>query len=136
MGIKLVVAPGKTASLFLCFLGNDKLGPMMTVQEAYELCQSGKAVLVDVREEAELKETGMAAGALWMPLSSMEGDTDEWRAFRSSLARDKKVFLYCKMGGRAGRMAAYLSDDGIEAFCIGGFADWKSAGLPLQGFSR
>lgn len=107
----------------------------MTPQQARDLVLQGKALLIDVREQPELKETGTAEGALWMPLSAMAEDTDEWRAFKQSLPRDKQLLLFCKSGGRSGRMCEFLCCDGFQAVNLGGFSDWKNAGLPVKPFA-
>jgi rhodanese-related sulfurtransferase len=104
----------------------------MTPQEAQKLVLEGKAVLVDVREQDELEQTGTAEGALWMPLSELVEDTDQWRAFKQSLPRDKQVILFCKSGGRSGRMTEFLCCEGLQAVNLGGFSDWKNAGLPVK----
>lgn len=104
----------------------------MSPNEAHSLIQAGKALLVDVREEDELRETGIAEGAQWMPLSAMCDDTPEWQAFKAALPRDKQIFLYCKSGGRSGRMAEFLACEGIKAENLGGFLAWKNAGLPVK----
>lgn len=106
----------------------------MSPKEAHSLILAGKAILVDVREEDELQETGIAEGAQWMPLSHMCDDTPEWQAFKAALPRDKQIFLYCKAGSRSGRMAEFLACEGINAVNIGGFAAWKSAGLPVKAY--
>lgn len=106
----------------------------MTPAEAHKLCQDGKAILVDVREEEELRATGLAEGALWMPSSKMDEDEPEWVSFKAALPKDKTIFLYCLMGGRSGRVAEFLKMDGYDAVNIGGFSDWKSAQLPVKKF--
>jgi len=108
----------------------------MTAKEARELVVQGKALLIDVREEPELRESGTAEGALWMPLSEMMEDTDQWRAFKQGLPRDKPIILYCKAGGRSGRMCEFLCCDGFQAVNLGGFCDWKGAGLPVKPFGK
>jgi rhodanese-related sulfurtransferase len=108
----------------------------MTPKEAFELVRQGKALLVDVREEDELRAGGTAEGALWMPLSGLVEDTDQWRAFKAALPRDKTVILFCKIGGRAGRMGEFLAADGFRTENLGGFADWKGAGLPVAPFKK
>ena len=107
----------------------------MTAQEARQMVQEGKAILIDVREEQELRETGTAEGAIWMPSSAIE-DEPRWNAFKDSLPKDKLLILFCKLGGRAGRMTEFLCIDGFRAVCLGGFGDWKGAGLPVQSFNR
>lgn len=104
----------------------------MTPQEAHQLVKAGKAVLVDVREEEELKEEGMAEGALWMPTSLMSEDAPEWQAFQKELPRDKPVILYCRSGNRSGRVAELLKCDGYDTVNLGGFKDWVAAGLPTM----
>ncbi len=106
----------------------------MTPLEAHALIKEGKAILIDVREEPELKESGLAEGAQWMPLSEMMDDTEHWRAFKSSLPMDRQIILYCKVGGRSARMAEFLCCDGYQAVNLGGFCEWKCAGLPVKPF--
>ncbi|MGZ3649687.1 MAG: rhodanese-like domain-containing protein [Bdellovibrionota bacterium] len=108
----------------------------MTPKEAHDLVKQGKALLIDVREEDELQSSGTAQDALWMPLSAMVEDTDEWRAFKQSLPRDKQLILFCKLGGRSGRMAEFLSLEGFQTFNLGGFSDWTKAGLPVEAFPK
>ena len=85
----------------------------MTAQEARQMVQEGKAILIDVREEQELRETGTAEGAIWMPSSAIE-DEPRWNAFKDSLPKDKLLILFCKLGGRAGRMTEFLCIDGFR----------------------
>lgn len=104
----------------------------MTPKEAHELVKAGKAVMIDVREEEELKESGMADGALWMPCSKMDEEEPEWRAFKAKLPRDQPVILYCRSGARSGRAAEFLRDEGFNTVNLGGFNDWKGAQLPVR----
>jgi len=106
----------------------------MTPQEAQSLLQAGKAILVDVREEFELRQSGIAEGAVWMPLSAIEDETDQWREFRAKLPKDKQILLYCKVGGRSARVADCLACEGFNTVNIGGFCEWKGAGLPVVPF--
>jgi rhodanese-related sulfurtransferase len=107
----------------------------MTPSEAHELVKSGKAVLVDVREEEELQESGLAEGALWMPCSKMDDEEPEWKKFKAALPKDKPVILYCRSGNRSGRVAAFLAEEGFQAENLGGFSDWARAGLPIKRLS-
>jgi rhodanese-related sulfurtransferase len=100
--------------------------------EAHKLVQAGKAILIDVREEHEVRESGVAEGAQWMPMSKMDEDEPEWAAFKAALPKDKTIFLYCAVGGRSGRVAEFLAQDGYTTENIGGFKDWKAAGLPVK----
>lgn len=100
--------------------------------EAHKLVQAGKAILIDVREEHEVRESGVAEGAQWMPMSKMDGDEPEWATFKASLPKDKTIFLYCAVGGRSGRVAEFLAQDGYATENLGGFKDLKAAGLPVK----
>jgi rhodanese-related sulfurtransferase len=98
------------------------------------MVSSGKALLVDVREEHELRESGLAEGAQWMPMSKMDEDEPDWAAFKAALPKDKPIFLYCAAGARSGRVAEFLAQDGYQTVNIGGFKDWVRAGLPVKKF--
>jgi rhodanese-related sulfurtransferase len=103
----------------------------MTPQEAHELTKKGQAVLIDVREEDELREGGYADGAKWMPLSKIAEDHPDWQAYKKTLPKDKPVILYCRSGNRSGRMAEFLGMEGYQTVNLGGFAAWKAASLPV-----
>ncbi len=100
---------------------------------AAKLVAKDLAVLVDVREEAEIK-SGMAAPALWFP-SSRVGE-NEGAAFFAFLARNVKprqqVIFYCAVGGRAERAAQQARRFGYWAANMGSFAAWEKAGLPVK----
>lgn len=106
----------------------------MDPKEARKLVQEGLAVLVDVREEDELRASGTAEGALWMPCSKMDEDEPEWKAFKAKLPKGKPVILFCKAGSRSGRVTEFLIEAGYDAHNLGGFSDWAGAGLPVKKF--
>jgi rhodanese-related sulfurtransferase len=106
----------------------------MSPMEANKLVQEGKAVLVDVREEPELRETGLAEGALWMPCSKMDEEEPDWKSFKESLPKDRPILLYCRSGNRSGRVAEFLKLDGFDTYNLGGFSDWVAAALPVKKF--
>src|SRR3954452_7188999 len=90
------------------------------------------AVLVDVREEKELKASGTAQPAKWVPFSKIEKNDPEWIAFKSSFPKGKQAIFYCGGGGRAQIAAESAARDGIQARNMGGFSDWQKAGLPVR----
>lgn len=108
---------------------------MIQPQEAYTLTQAGQAVIVDVREEHELKDSGIVAQALWMPTSKMHSDEPRWQEFLRELPKSKAILVYCRSGQRSGRVCEYLKLEGFDARNLGGFVDWKNAGLPTQPFA-
>ncbi|MGZ3696861.1 MAG: rhodanese-like domain-containing protein [Bdellovibrionota bacterium] len=114
-----------------CTSSSGSAPSRVTPQEAAGLQRNDFAVLVDVREADEI-EHGMAQGALWMPTSKIEPSNPDWQAFIKKLPHDKQIVFYCKAGGRAGKAAKLLSTEGFKTANMGGFDDWKSAGLPVK----
>lgn len=94
-----------------------------TPQEAFDLSQKGKAVLIDVREKEELQD-GMVKGAKWFPLSKIENDSN-WKKEFTPIAKDKKIFLYCRSGRRSEKVEALLKELKFDAENIGGYQDLK-----------
>ncbi|MHC4393133.1 MAG: rhodanese-like domain-containing protein [Planctomycetota bacterium] len=105
-----------------------------TPQEAAEQLEAGDAILLDVREEGELVETGVAKGAVWVPTSAIQQEAEAWKAFRDGLPKGQRVYAFCAAGVRSGKVCELLDSLGIEARNIGGFKDWAGAGLPVEAF--
>lgn len=103
----------------------------MSATEAAKLVADGKAVLVDCREPAEWKDTGVAAPAVLLSKSDFDGDQKQWKAF---LAKNsgKQLLVYCRSGARSGAVASALAEKGIKAANVGGLKNWTDAGLPLR----
>jgi rhodanese-related sulfurtransferase len=98
--------------------------------EAAQQMKAGKAIVIDVRERSEL-DGGMAAGARWYPTTSIESDPDAYRKFIASMPSDQTLVFYCASGRRAGAAADIARKDGRKTANLGGFKDWKAAGLPV-----
>lgn len=98
--------------------------------EAARLTADG-ALLIDVREPAEWKETGVAQPALLLPMSDFNGAQTEWKAILDG-AKDQTLVLYCRSGNRSGRIAAVLAERGYKVVNAGAFKDWQAAGLPVR----
>lgn len=92
-------------------------------KEVYELVKSNKAIIIDVREENEIKE-GMLEKATWYPLSKIEKDKS-WEQDLAKLSKDKKVFLYCRSGRRSAKVQDLLKAQGITSENMGGYDDLK-----------
>jgi rhodanese-related sulfurtransferase len=99
--------------------------------EAAAQMRAGKAIVIDVRERDEL-DAGMAQGARWYPTSSIQSDPGSFEKFIASLPEDQTVVFYCAAGVRAGKAAEIATKEaGRKAANLGGFKDWKGAGLPV-----
>lgn len=103
----------------------------ITAHDAYDLLQSGKAVLIDVREPDEFAQEHIAY-ATSVPLGTVEQVVSGLK-----VPDDMNIIMQC-MRGKRGEQACcimgacdarpYLNiDGGIEA--------WKAAGLPVIGAS-
>ena len=103
--------------------------PRISGKEAQEMVANG-AVLVDLRDNAELAQTGKASGAVHIPRGSLEFKADlSSPTAEKSLAFDKPVILHCASGGRAALAGKLLKDMGYEkVYNLGGFKDWVEAG--------
>jgi rhodanese-related sulfurtransferase len=105
--------------------------PKVTPAEAARLVADGKAVIVDVREPKEWKETGVAAPAVLLPKSDFDGDQKMWTDFLAK-NKDKEVILYCRSGHRAGLVGEALAAKGVKTANLGGFNEWSGAGMPVR----
>lgn len=89
-------------------------------QEIFENSQNGKVVIIDVREKGEIDE-GMLPGAKWIPLSKIQSENNWDKEFKEIAGDNKKVYLYCRSGGRAEKVRQLLKDKGISAANLGGY---------------
>jgi rhodanese-related sulfurtransferase len=103
--------------------------PKISGKEAQEMVKNG-AVLVDLRDSAELAQTGKAAGALHIPRGSLEFKADlSLPSADKNFAHDKPVILHCASGGRAALAGKLLKDMGYQkVYNLGGLKDWAEAG--------
>lgn len=98
------------------------------VDEARRKLESGKAKLIDVREESEW-EAGHACGAEHMGKGVIERDIEQ-------RVPDKNVelILYCGGGFRSALSADNLQKMGYTkvASMAGGWRAWQAAGAPVE----
>jgi rhodanese-related sulfurtransferase len=122
-----------------------RIGP----QEAFESIQAGYTY-VDVRSEPEFG-AGHAAGAVNVPIAHMGGggmtpNPDFVRVMEAAFAKDAKIIVGCKAGGRSLRAAQALLAAGFtdvldqragwagarDAFGQVSEPGWLRAGLPTE----
>ena len=103
--------------------------PKISGKEAIEMVGKG-ALLVDIRDSAELAQTGKAHGAVHIPRGSLEFKADLTApSADKNFAHDKPVILHCASGGRAALAGKLLKDMGYtKVYNLGGFKDWAEAG--------
>lgn len=99
---------------------------LKTVKSAVE---SGKAVLLDVREQAEW-DNGHLKDAKFLPMSELTKSKGE--AFlKLKIDKKKVVYTHCGAGARALRAATMLKAQGYDVRALKpGFSDLLDAGFP------
>ncbi|HEV2089360.1 MAG TPA: rhodanese-like domain-containing protein [Cryptosporangiaceae bacterium] len=106
----------------------ENLTPDQTAQEA-----AGDAVLIDLREPAELRNDGMIEGAVHAPRGMLEFWADPDSPYhRPEFDPQRRTVLYCASGGRSALAAQTLAELGYTdvAHLDGGIKAWKQAGHP------
>ena len=121
----------------------------VTPAQAFAWWQSGDAVLVDVRTDAEREWVGFVPGALavaWKQWPGMAVNPGFDDGMKAAVPAGKKVVLLCRSGVRSVAAAKRANELGIEAYNIlEGFegdpdaqaqrglqGGWRFRGLPWQ----
>lgn len=99
----------------------------VTLEEARAAWESGRALLIDIREPNE-HATGVAAGALLLPMSQIGR-----RLAEIPVAPDKPVLLICNTQNRSSRTLKALRERGYGhvRFVNGGMSEWAKRGWPM-----
>ena len=114
---------------------------------AWQWLQSGEAVLVDVRTDAEREWVGKVPGAIavaWKQWPGMVANQNFDEQLRAAVPEGKKVVLLCRSGVRSVAAAQRATGLGIEAYNIlegfegdvdangqrGRLSGWRTRGLP------
>jgi len=107
--------------------------PKISGKQAQEMVANG-ALLVDVRDSAELAQTGKAAGSVHIPRGSLELKADPTTSNPDkNFAFDRPVITHCGGGGRAALAGKLLKDMGYQkVYNLGGLKDWVEAGGKLE----
>lgn len=108
-----------------------KSAPAITAADCIAKAKAGEITLLDVRELAEVRASGMAEGAVHIPLGLLPLKADPKAPDFDARLSGKPVAVYCAAGARAGRAVQFLNSVGIEAHNIGGFGDWCACGGPV-----
>ncbi len=125
----LLIALCALAALFV--FSQFSRGKTIASAEAAKRLEGGKAVLIDVREPGEWTASGVAAPAVLLSLSDLQGARKDWKPFLEE-NQGKELILYCRSGNRSGIAARLLAKEGWSTLNAGGFKDWAAAGLPVR----
>jgi len=108
--------------------------PMIAPEEVAALVAQGKALVVDVRDGAEVQASGKVKGALHVPRSFLEFKADpESPAYDPSFQKNKTIVVYCGSGSRSALAGKTLKDMGYaDVRNLGGFQDWAMSGGAVE----
>ena len=100
--------------------------PQVTPEEARTLLEGGGVQLVDVREPWEYEEAHIP-GCRLIPMGDVVGRLQE-------IDRDAPAVIYCRSGGRSGKVVALLREQGYDKVLnlAGGILAWANAQLPTE----
>lgn len=100
----------------------------VSVDEARRKLESGKAKLIDVREDSEWA-AGHARGAQHLGKGVIERDIEQ-----NVPDKNAELILYCGGGFRSALAADNLQKMGYTnvASMAGGWRDWQAAGAPTE----
>ena len=96
---------------------------------------AGEAVLVDLREAAELEASGTIPGAVHVPRGMLEFHADPASPYHlDALDPERRTILYCASGGRSALAADTLQRMGYRnvAHVDGGYKAWQAHGRGLR----
>ena len=100
--------------------------------------QDTNALLVDVRDAADISSTGLVPGGLNISLGMLpvKADLELPEQLREPGLQDRsrQIITTCQLGPNAARGAKLLKDMGFTnvAYMEGGMAAWKAADLPTE----
>jgi rhodanese-related sulfurtransferase len=108
--------------------------PKISAQDGIARHKAGNTVFIDVRDSAELAASGTIAGAQRVCRGMIEFRADSTHAMHNpALDKDADIVLICGAGGQAALAGKTLKDMGFQNVSnVGGFADWKAAGGPVE----
>lgn len=110
----------------------------LTPDEVVSEIEEG-TLLVDIREEEEVRRDGQIAEAVFAPRGMLEFWADPTSPYhREEFDPNHRVVLYCASGGRSALAADTLQRMGYEhvSHLDGGLKAWKEQGLPVEHETR
>jgi rhodanese-related sulfurtransferase len=112
----------------------NSLVEKITVNDGIEKHKEGEALFIDVRDSADIANTGTITKCLRIPRGMMEFVADEASPLHNeNLSKNKEIVLVCGAGGMAALTGKTLLDMGYTNIQnVGGIGDWIKAGGPVE----
>jgi len=97
-------------------------------KQAFVFYEDNNSTFIDVRENEELVKDGAIAGAIHIPLGSLEENLEKLQAYH-----DRKLVVFCRSGNRSVSASRTLSNAGFTTYNLsGGINAWKSQRLAVR----
>lgn len=115
------------ASLFFYACSSDDALPNVSLDQARAEYESGKVLMIDIREAQE-HATGVAQGVLLMPVSQLAKRLSE-----IPKQVDQPVLLICNTQSRSRAVTQKLLEQGFSniRYVNGGMSEWAKRGWPM-----
>lgn len=114
----------------------------LTAAQAYELAQTGKVTLIDIRQPEEWRQTGVAQGVSRISMRQPGGAQGFAQAVYQAAGHDLEtpIVLICRTGSRTSRLVPLLKEMGftnvtdVPEGMLGSRAGpgWIAQGLPID----
>ena len=100
----------------------------ITIQDAVQKINRENAVVLDVRTK-DVFDQGHVVGALNFPEKELDNELKNLGKFR-----DKKILVFCEMGGVSSRVVRKLQKQGfVDVSPVkGGLSSWRQENLPVR----
>jgi rhodanese-related sulfurtransferase len=115
--------------------------PAVSVKEAQRRLQEDpNTLVVDVRDEADIRASGMIPGAAAISAGALlyKADQEVPEAWRDPRVQDRSrpIITQCDLGPLSAIAARNLKEMGFTnvSFLEGGIEAWKQAGLPTESY--
>ena len=115
---------------------NDHV-PRLSFEEANNIISTMDTLILDVRETAEIKTTGLIKNAVSIPKSIIDINFDH-SLINNHLnnSEDVTILVYCAVGIRSALVGHKLIKNGYKKVLnLGGFAEWASYNGPIEPIS-
>ncbi|SEW45506.1 Rhodanese-related sulfurtransferase [Cognatiyoonia koreensis] len=110
--------------------------PTMDSADAIAIHAEGEGTFIDVRDSADIAESGTIKGANRVPRGMIEFNADPaMEDLFNPIFKDKSApyYLVCGAGGQAALAGKTMTEMGFTNVTnIGGFPGWKDAGGPTE----
>ena len=108
--------------------------PRITPAQAREMMESGRVLVVDVRDPPEVMQSGKVAGAINVSRGMLEFRADPASPYHDkAFDPGRPVIVYCASGGRSALGGKTLRELGYEhVYNLGAFKDWVESGGKVE----